>query len=803
MDTKHLNQNIFVFVFIGILILALIIVFILRFTVFKTGKYLVTAPQSELDSKGYGTYSTVFETGCLTASGKCSTSGVKYSTQYCNAHPTTGYGCLDQNGEMTFASQTITSNCLPNCRKYTLNNISGNTGFGPSITCQYSSTYASSDVTCVPINAKTFNYSIYSCNVNDAVGENACNYTCGSGGVTDAGIPGDSDPTLPSYIPSCVNKKGTIISLNSFPWQLRGNLPSKGVKISKGYTIFNYNTNGGTGPVSQNLFNIVPQYIPISTSDNPSPTGTGTISTEMLTDLDNKLVVYENCQIPNPKPYCGRRALYKPVQVESNLTNYSQSFPTTTPPNIQQTAACYVDPYWNSSPVAPYNSNSLNPYTGTVGATGISAPGYTIFSGIGQYGYTYEVQSCIDSATVPTLQGSTGGVNIYTIPPPYQSSISCTALTVSTGATGSATTCLNDPNYIPTNIPYNTNLNICNTVFPDGAPIPGTVQGSSIQVPGTVVNCQYMPNNDQLNYYINSTTQLDPALQNLLGNYIQIYTNSGSDKYVLSLLTSPCGTGTFPTQQIPLANCSLISPITSLGYEAEQPCCFVYNGGTGATGAYLNPGAYWGKSNCDSEMIELTNALNIIVSPRTYVSSTELTCDLYAYFGKVFGQLTTRAINTVASGLLFTPLLPSQYKDKSKYLYEPFTIKYTGGQVIFQTSRLLNILDIFAYAYDGNVLNPPPPLPSAPTYPYPSGGLSFNISGAPPFANEIRTLPFNGPITKTNGIYVGDNVSTSLNLQRGNPCYYNKCDPSAPDENNNPCFPNTCNLYYEYNAEIC
>jgi hypothetical protein len=786
MDTKHLNQNIFVFVFIGILILALVIVFILRFTVFKTGKYLVTAPQSELDSKGYGTYSTVFETGCLTASGKCSTSGVKYSTQYCNPHPTTGYGCLNQNGEMTFASQTITSNCLPNCRKYTLNNVSGNTGFGPSTTCQYSSKYSSPDVTCVPVNAKTFNYSIYSCGVNDAVGENACNYTCGSGGVTDAGIPGDSDSTLPSYIPNCVNKKGTIISLNSFPWQLRGNLPSKGVKISKGYTIFNYKTNGGTGPISQNLFNIVPQYLPPPTADNPSPTGTSVISADMLTDLDNKLVVYENCQIQNPKPYCGKRVLYKPVTVESNLTNYSQSFPTTTPPNIQPTAACYVNPYWNTNP------GSLNPYTGTIGATGISAPGYTIFSGIGQYGYTYEVQSCVDSATVPQLQGSTGGVNTYIIPPAYQSTISCTALTVATGSTGSANTCLEDPSYIPTNIPYNTNLNICNVVFPDGAPIPGTIPGGSIQVPGTVVNCQYMPNNNQLNYYINSTTQLDPALQNLLGNYIQIYTTHNGNKYALSLITSPCGTGTYSTSQIPLTNCSLISPITlSGGYNEKQPCCFIYNGGTGATGAYLEPGAYWGKSNCDSEMIELTNALNIIVSPRSDPSntSTQLKCDLYAYFGKVFGQLTTTSVLGAYANLEFTPFLPSQFKDKTKYIDDPITVQYTGGQVIFQTS---GGLDIFTYDYNGNILNPISP--AIPT---------FNISGFNTFVNEFRTLPFNGPITKTSGIYVGDNISTTLNLQRGNQCYYNKCDPSAPDENNNPCFPNTCNLYYEYNSEIC
>jgi hypothetical protein len=791
MKDKNLNQNIFVFIFIGILVLLLIIAFILRYTIFKTGKYLVTAPQSELDAKGYGTYSTVFDTGCLTASGKCDTAGVKYVTQYCVPHPETGYGCLNENGEMTFESQTLTQNCLPNCRKYTLNNISGATGYGPSTVCQYSSTYASSDIVCVPVNAKTFNYSIYSCGVNDAVGENACNYTCGSGGVTDAGIPGDSDPTLPSYIPNCVNRKGTIISLNSFPWELRGNLPDKGVKISKGYTIFNYVTNGGTGPNSQNLFNIVPDYIPPPTADNPTPSGTGTITTEMLTDLDNKLVVYENCQIANPKPYCGKRVLYKPTQIQSNITNYNKYFPTTTPPNIQQTAACYVSPYWNSSP--PYgNSNAINPY---IGSTGSQEFNYSMFAGIGQYGYTYEYQSCVDNNTTPTFIGSTGTIDFYNIPPPYQPSILCNSLLSVTGATGTADNCLLDRNFIPNELPYNKNLNICYATFPDGTNPPGVIIGTTgtntpIQFPGTVVNCQYMPNRSQINTHVNPTTILDPALQDLLGNYIQIYITNPSDskKYALSLVTSPCGTGTNPLDQVPLANCSLIAPITSAGYADGQPCAFVYNGGLETS---LDAGAYWGKNNCDGEMIQLTNALNIIVSPLDNLlnTSTSIYCDLYAYFGKVYGQLYPVSVGPYAV-LMFRPLLPSQYKDKTKYIVDPFIMNYDGSKVTFKTA--IGNLDIFTYDYNGNVLNPV--FPAVPT---------FNISGYNSFINEFRNLPFNGPVIKNGGIYSGDNITTTLNLQRGNPCYYNKCDPSAPDENNNPCFPYTCNLYYEYNAEIC
>lgn len=787
MKDKNLSQNIFVFIFIGILVLLLIIAFILRYTLFKTGKYLVTASQAELDSKGYGTYSTIFDTGCLTASGKCNTSGIKYVTQYCVPHPETGYGCLNENGEMTFESQTLNQTCLPNCRKYTLNNISDAPVYDPSTICQYSSEYAASDIACVPVNAKTFNYSIYTCRVNDSVGENACNYICGSGGVTDAGIPGDSDFTLPSYIPSCVNNRGTIISLNSFPWNLRGNLPSQGVTISKGYTIFNYVTDGGTGPISQDIFYVFPPYFPPPTTDNPNPIATLIIDTEMLTDLDNKLVVYENCQISasKQKPYCGKRVLYKPIQIESNITNYNNYFPTTTPPNIQQTAACFVDPHWN--PPGYGNSNAIDPYI--IGFTGPQESNYSMFAGIGQYGYTYEYQSCVDNDTVPTFIGSTGTVSSYNIPPAYQPNILCNALLPVLDATGTADNCLLDRNFIPNDLPYNKNLNICYTVFPDLTTPPGVtigVTGSAapIQFPGTVVSCQYMPNKSQINTYVNPTTILDPVLQDLLGNYIQIYTTNPLDskKYALSLVTSPCGTGTNPLTQIPLSNCSLISPITAAGYEDAQPCAFVYNGGSETS---LDAGAYWGKNNCDGEMLELTNALNIIVSPlyNAANTSTSIYCDLYAYFGKVYGQLYPEPAGSY-SILKFKPLLSSQYKDKTNYITNPFIMNYDGSKVTFKTTAGQ---DIFTFDYDGNSL----PLP-----------LTFNISGAG-FTNEFRTLPFNGVVTKNGGIYAGDNIETTLSLQRGNQCYYNKCDPSAPDENKNPCFPYTCNLYYEYNAEIC
>jgi hypothetical protein len=798
MNAKDLNQKVFIFVFIGILVLALIIIFILRFTVFKTGKYLTSLEDTDLSDKGYGTYSTVFETGCLTADGKCSTSGIKYSTQYCVANPTTGRGCLDENGEMTFASQTLQAACLPNCRQFTLNQLSGTNPVGKELpwkVCSYSDAYTGSQ--CVPPSAKTYNYNVLECINNDSVGENACSYVCGSDGVTDNGTSGDSIPTLPSYIPSCVNRKGLIISLKSFPWQLRGNLPPQGVVLSKGYTITNFINPDGS--INNSLFNVSPPYLNVPTFEDPNPSPKSTILFSELYDLDSKLVVYENCVTKIPKPICGREVIYKPTQVGGTITTIDQPFPTRVPPNFQQTAQCYVDPYWNPDPTPVPGSlsqnNALNPYTGT-----LLNGEFTINAGIGQFGYTYEYQSCINNTIFPTLESNTGGVNYYNIPLPYQAGIGCPSLqgvTGVTGTSGTSSTCFIDRSYIPSTVTSGSYTNICNVVYPNGKNAPG--YNGATNAPGTVTPCQYMPDSSVLDF---TGPALNDNLNEWIGNYIQIYateSSSTADKYFMGLVTSPCAAGVDSGNQLPLANCSLVQPLTSAGYTG-QSVIFIKTGGDENS---ISAGSYWGKNNCDGEMIELVNSLNIVVSPRNDIISfttDEIQCDLYGYFGRVYGQFYVDTIP--ASGtdpsyqmLKFNPLTQAQYTNKSVYTSLPnntplFKLKYnTSVSSLNYEITTSDGQPIYLASYDGNKLDL--------TY-----TNLFSISGVRPTVLYYRSLPFNGQIIKRYGNYSELNITNAVGLQRGNQCYYSNCDPSNP-LNTEPCFPNTCNLYFEYNVENC
>ncbi len=100
------SQTILVISIAIFLVVALILIFVLRFTVFKTGKHLTTLSNDELSQKGYGTYSQTTESPCVTANGKCSYGGVKYITEYCVQHPDTGNGCIDENGEQTLATRS-------------------------------------------------------------------------------------------------------------------------------------------------------------------------------------------------------------------------------------------------------------------------------------------------------------------------------------------------------------------------------------------------------------------------------------------------------------------------------------------------------------------------------------------------------------------------------------------------------------------------------------------------------------------------------------------------------------------------
>ena len=90
--------------------------------------------------------------------------------------------------------------------------------------------------------------------------------------------------------------------------------------------------------------------------------------------------------------------------------------------------------------------------------------------------------------------------------------------------------------------------------------------------------------------------------------------------------------------------------------------------------------------------------------------------------------------------------------------------------------------------------------------PYTTGGIAFNFtneSNIVPFSSVpyYTKLGFNEPLIKTSGIYVGSDVSRTINLQRNNPCYTKNLCSSVGSTG--ICYENTCNLYFNYNPEFC
>lgn len=788
MKNESLQRTIVLVVIIVILIIVVLIV-VFRFEVFKTGKQLPKLSEEELQKKGYGTYSTVYQTGCLTASGKCATAGVQYITKYCVPNPDTGKGCLDEDGVMTFASQTLTQPCLPNCRKYVLSDVSNSTTYTINNICAYNAPYNDPSYKCIPSNARTSKYSIYYCKPNDNVGDNGCSYICGTDGLTNENVSGDSVPTLPSYIPACVGNKGKVITLNSLgtnqvdPLQL----PSDGFNLSKGFNVKNikykgqdsslqnmeYNLYyGPTGAVNPNWFEISPPYYFPKDALTIGNTGYSYVTPTELAELDNTLIVYENCVLDpaNTKPFCGNNYVYPPITIASNKTYNQTPLPPVTTQHVNQTPNCYPNPYWNSGPVAPYNTNYINPYTGTSGATG-----FNMTLGIGTFGITYEAMTCLTSfptlQNVPTSIGPTGSYYI-----PTSSSI-CASYTGSSNTGPSATTCYTDKNYVPNTLQNNLPYTICNTVFPDGTAV--TPANGYSTAPGVIVPCQYMPPNELINFSAlgNGGTGLNANLRNMIGNFVQLTATYSSDDYLLSSLSSPCSAGTNVSNISPLTNCTPFNSDLSSGYDI-QPCMFIKTFGSNAN---IN----WGKQGCDEEMIKLTSSLNLVISPRTLLYNSAIICDIYAYFGGVFGRLIYQTVGSDQQ-LQFQPLTKAQRINPSSYTPSALfrlDCDATTGNVVIQTA---GGLDVKVNTYDGVT--------------YSQNNFIIGKTGSQNVTLKYRALPFDGPIYKTSGLYIGDNVNDIVNTQRLNPCYYSTCNP---DLSSPPCFPKTCNLYYEYNPEIC
>lgn len=924
-------QKGFVIFFVIAIVVTLIVVFILRANATKSGTYLTTLSEKELETEGYGTYSIVNTSPCFTANGKCAGNGIQTVTSYCTPNPTTGYGCIDENGEQTFAPKTTQQNCLPNCRNTILqeqtnsylntcryeqpygdltisstlisasplslsvtsnsitkfadngnpsyaysqerynvpflqftipilpitmstasprivslasiegneyqmifNYLSANPGkisfsingvYDPLQTyysyslgdnfsieiennllsfvqnntvlksvvpqgTQFSANFAlyvnddtidnisfgynGSEYLCIPRTAKTYNYRIFNCVVNDGVGENACSYTCGSDGRNSANVSGDSIVNSPSFIPACVGKKGQVITLNSLAGINLANLPKQGFKISKGYTVKNkLNTLGVIVP---NVFTIDPPYYAPPTENLPIPIGTTEITRDELTAIDNSLVIYENCSMPSArvKPYCANYYYYQGTDVDSQITLINNNVLANSTTNFIFSKDCFNNPFWNVS-----SAKYLNPYNST-------SSKYSL-KGIGGFGLTYENYVCRNTPGNLELVPGTG-TDPNTNPAQYyipgalggpEERNYCNPLTASAvDPPVNNTSCYDTLESIIT-MPLSQNkfYNICDVTYPDGSH-PNDWQ-PNLKTPGLIQMCQYLPTQTQLDFDTFSES-VNVNLRQFFGNFVQLNITDSGKTYFLGTKTSPCESTVSSDNLSPLTNCSYIKPLGT-NYDINR-ATFIYDGGSATVS---EAGNFWNKPGCDSEMIQLTSALNVLISPfeATVVSAPvgnkqTISANLYAYFGNTFGILLQ---NPFDFSLYFQPI---QTGDVNKANYKPsynqyFNIEFDYSNVNAITMKIL-VPTTNVAKFDGSVYSL----------------VGFDISTTP---MNTRVIPYNEYIKKS-GLYAGQNVTVAASFQRNFACYATTCDL---DDLTKPCFPKTCNLYYYYNADKC
>lgn len=811
---------IFIATLIIIVIIVGVILIVFKDRIFTGGKYLGDKSQEELSNKGYGTFSETYRSPCITSNGKCNTAGVKYITQYCQPHPITGKGCINDKGEQTFNSQSTQEVCQPNCRAFILNEITL-----PTNTCQYDTPYNEPAYTCVPSNAQMYEYRTYSCIKNDSIGDNTCTYQCGNAGITSAGIPGDQDPSKLSYIPKCASNPNATITLNSFNWGSINNIASdvnKGV-LSKGYKITNITTE--IGEVNPNLFRISPPYPPWS--DNPS----SYITYEQLRELDSQFITYQNCTTAVQKPSCDNWDYIRPTSIGSDTTLQSNSVLCGLDSNFVPMNQCYYHPWYNISGEVPGSSglNFINPYTGgasgpdTIGATG------AVYSwmGIGNYGYFYTPLTCnAPQNLTPSGQtgqylippGASGSVCINLNAPPKQCSNNLTNMFSTTPSQNLQTLIKDFDNgdynpQIATSYPQpvgSTNY-ICSTTYTNGVVVP---------TPGCVQTCQYRPeyNNIDFNQADMNGNYIDINIQKIIGKYVNLNIELSGDKYFLGTQNVPCKNNS--NLNVPLGNCLGGTGTSYL----PSPCSFIYNGGTG-----INAGNFWSKNGCDSESIEMASRMLIMVSANSVSgvigsgsTGTQILCDLYANINGKFGYLSTTNISTslTVPDLNINPYLynygdvgnivaNNQLSSSTSSLYfnaldlgqeipsnvnngvPQFIISYNDSTKIYSVSSssgLISSIDIDTY--NGSVYTP--------------NVIQFQFTDE---LNKIANVPyfitqgFSEPYIKTEGIYTGDDVTRTITLQRNTQCYSkNLCQNGFPSD---VCYNTTCNLYYKYNTEIC
>jgi hypothetical protein len=582
----------YLIVFLVILVIvALALVYALRDKIFKKGTTLGSAPPAEQADAGYGTYGPTTLGLCKTLTGLCSDPGSQTVTQQCIPNPITNLGCLDKDGNQTFAPKVSNQNCNIPCRQYkfietTRNPSLNNNDLGTyDSICKYYPTGQTengviqpnyNDVVnypCLPSNVKIGQYFVKrnTCLPNDKIGTNECSTTCGEIDFLPNGftIPPTEDPNSVLYVPVCdpiINSdykkplKSRHFYLNTFPWEIAFSLPQNGVKIGKGFTIKNI-IDSNTGNINQTEFDISPAYTSpydritgLLITDDTLLIPLNIITVEQLLDLDSNLYTYQSCEIANPRPLCGRYYLYNRTQFTPNVgvnetTRATLAFldpPITSFRNLNNgqyyaSRNCYFNDYNNASDqfetgydftYTPPTSTSLPYYTA----------GYSGY-GIGSFGYINDEMTCLTSITIPNQESSeqTGAYNvppsnglcivptpIKTLIPPYP--VASVEL-INTKCFPFDSTSTN-PNleYLPRYLPYEIDYPPTSGIF-NTCNTQIAYQAAPAGGPGVLSVCRYMPNNEDI---IAPTLNTDPLynlptpLSQLLGYYIRMSVTDSS-----------------------------------------------------------------------------------------------------------------------------------------------------------------------------------------------------------------------------------------------------------------------------------
>jgi hypothetical protein len=836
--TENASRTVFLIGFLVIIVLVgIVLLYFFRDKIFKKGKVLANNKTYQTE-QGFGSYSQATIGSCLTASNSCEDTGNQTVTQKCVPNPITGLGCIDDNGNQTFNDKITRQNCNPICRSYILlendSFVSGDPLFFS--TCNYPTPYDSNtEYPCLP-NTKIGGYNTvtYTCYPNDSNGINECSYKCSDIGQKNPGqnIPYEEQTDTFYYIPACdpkltgkTNPKTKAFTLNSFPWEIGFNLPANGITISKGFTIKNNYNSDGT--VNLKTFNIIPAYKPPRGPNSDSPTPVSEITIEQLSDLDNNIYTYAQCDVLNPKSICSKYYYYNPTDIESgitqgNLNTISLTYkppPSVTAPtlsavsNLRKTKNCFTYPYYNNDSLFR-NNVSYNDFP-----TSLYNP-----EGIGSFGYATEQQIC--SSTVPVLTQVGTTIN-YLIPQndgticfPYKSvgstqtninSLKKSECLLSDPGISNSITTTNNSNgtYNLQNLPgsinvdhsgyppdSNTVYNTCKTVYPEITTINGN--------PGILSTCQYYPDNSVLDFSNYLDTPLE--VKNLIGVYSQFMLNNvifGYDQYYfMTLQSTPCD-----CTSTNFADCANSSEIlqTPLGfcngntgtYAGSIPILAVFSGG-------INGGDFWNRPGCDSELISVVSSIELMISPRGPVGdgSGDILCDIYAYFNSTYyGYLTYNYGNNGTVDCAFLSFQPLENNTtqlqytcinnscNASTLYPKFRLGYSSADSNYY---LLAADPAYSYPSASNYTY----IISLPTYngtnlPTPSDNINFfdnnlNVSPNKVITSTNTTSFENFVYVKTSGLYVGQDVGNLINEQK-----------------TNPCFNNTCNLFYTDTPEFC